>query len=94
MHTYWKGAEDMKHRIIDIPATSINIRELITERGYTMSDIRRMLNLLTVQAVYNWCSPKSKTLPDIQHMLQLADILRCTIEDMLVLKEVDLPDEE
>ena len=90
MHTYRKGAEDMKHRIIDIPATSIHIRELIIARGYTMSDVRRLLNLLTVQAVYNWCSPKNKTLPDLQHMMQLADILECAIEELLVTKEVDL----
>ncbi len=84
----------MKIRAIDIEATSLRIRELITTKGFTTSDIQKMLSLQSVQSVYAWCSPKCSTLPDLQHMVQLADAFECIIEDIVETQEVDLPDEE
>ncbi len=84
----------MRLKIIDIAATSLRIRELIRTKGYTASDIQKLLGLRSVQSIYNWCSPKNKALPDIQHMLQLADILNLTIEELLITRDIDWMEEQ
>ncbi len=58
--------------------------------SYTMST----LQLDSVQAVYKWISPKNKTMPSLDSLVQLANFLDCGIEDILVMKEIDVGDKE
>ncbi len=83
----------MRLKVIDIAETSRRIRECVTERGLKASDIQKLLHLQSIQAIYSWYSPKSKSLPSLEHLLQLADILNCTMEDLLVTRDVELSEE-
>lgn len=81
-------------RFVDIIETSRHIKKLCTEKGYGASEIQKHLRLQSVQSVYSWWSVKSKNIPGLDHLLQLSDLLGCTMEDMLVLKEVEIQEEE
>jgi len=81
-------------RYVDIVETSRHLKELCTEKGFSASEIQKRLHLQSVQSVYSWWSPKSKNLPGLDHLVQLSDLLGCTMEDMLVLKEVEIQEEE
>ena len=80
----------MIRRVIDMDATGRKIGKMILEKGYTMRDIQHLLGLVAVQSVYAWVSPKRRSLPDVQHLLQLSDILDCKIEDLLVTVDVEV----
>ena len=81
-------------RYVDIIETSRRIKELCVEKGFSAADIQKNMHLQSVQSVYSWWSVKSKNIPGLDHMLQLSDLLGCTMEDMLVLKEVEIQEEE
>lgn len=80
-------------RYVDIIYTSHRIKELCVAKGYSASDIQKHLHLQSVQSVYSWWSPKSKNLPGLDHLVQLSDLLGCTLEDLLVLKAVEMPED-
>ena len=81
-------------RYVDIVETSRRIKELCTEKGFSANEIRKYFRLQSVQSVYSWWSVKSKNIPGLDHLLQLSDLLGCTMEDLLVLKEVEIQEEE
>ena len=88
-----KGADNMILRYVDIIETSRRIKELCTEKGFSANDIQKRLHLQSVQSVYSWWSPKSKNIPGLDHLIQLSDLLGCTMEDLLVTREIELPEE-
>ena len=83
----------MRLKVIDIAETSLRIRERVAAKNLKATDIQKLLHLQSIQGIYSWYSPKSKSLPSLEHLLQLADILNCTMEDLLVTREVELPEE-
>lgn len=84
----------MSIRVIDTEATCRNIKSILEERGITPKEVQRALQLDSVQAVYKWISPKNKTMPSLDSLVQLANFLDCGIEDILVMKEIDVGDKE
>ncbi len=83
----------MRLKVIDIAETSRRIRDRVAERGLKASDIQKILHLQSIQGIYAWYRPKSKSLPSLEHLLQLADILNCKMEDLLVTREIEMPEE-
>ena len=83
----------MSIRVIDTEATCRNIKSILEERGITPKEVQRALQLDSVQAVYKWISPRNKTMPSLDSLVQFANFLNCGIEDILVLKEVDVDKE-
>ena len=81
-------------RFVDIVETSRRIKELCVDKELSAADIQKNMQLQSVQSVYSWWSVKSKNIPGLDHLLQLSDLLGCTMEDMLVLKEVEIQEEE
>ena len=84
----------MSIRVIDTEATCRNIKSILEERGITPKEVQRALQLDSVQAVYKWISPRNKTMPSLDSLVQLANFLDCGIEDILVMKEIDVGDKE
>ena len=84
----------MSIRVIDTEATCRNMKSILEERGITPKEVQRALQLDSVQAVYKWISPKNKTMPSLDSLVQLANFLDCGIEDILVMKEIDVGDKE
>ena len=83
----------MSIRVIDTEATCRNIKSILEERGITPKEVQRALQLDSVQAVYKWISPRNKTMPSLDSLVQLANFLNCRIEDILVMKEVNVDKE-
>lgn len=84
----------MSIRVIDNEATCSNIKRILEERSITPKEVQKALQFDSVQAVYKWISPKSKTMPSLDSLVQLANFLDCGIEDILVMKEIDVDDKE
>lgn len=83
----------MSIRVIDTEATCRNIKGILEERGITPKEVQHALQLDSVQAVYKWISPRNKTMPSLDSLVQLANYLNCGIEDILVMKEVNVDKE-
>lgn len=80
----------MTRKVIDTVRTSNHLNQLFMERGLTPKEIQKQLRLQSIQAVYKWMNPRYKTIPSLDHLIQLAYILGCSLEDLLVIKEVDI----
>ena len=83
----------MSIRVIDTEATCRNIKYILEEHGITPKEVQRALQLDSVQAIYKWISPKNKTIPSLDSLVQLANFLNCGIEDILVMKEINVDKE-
>ena len=81
-------------RVVDIVETSRRLKTLCVAKGHSAGDIQKRLKLQSVQSVYAWWSSQSKNLPGIDHLVQLSDLLGCSLEELLVLKEVEMQEEE
>lgn len=68
--------------------TGKRIRQLLTERGYTVRDIQAAMGFENPQAVYKWLS--GRCLPSLDNILILSKILHTNIEDILVI-DGDVP---
>ena len=53
------------------------IKKLIDEKGYTKAEIARKLRI-SPTSVYKWLEAES--LPDVQHLLDLSEMLGVTID--------------
>ena len=80
----------MSIKVVDNEATCLRLKEMFDERGLTPKEVQRALQLDSVQAVYKWLSPKNKTMPSLDSLVQLANLMDCQLEDILVLWEIIL----
>ena len=79
-----KGENKMRKRIIYIEGTCRNLKEMLEERKITPKEVQEYLGLESVQAVYKWLSPNNRTIPSTEDLAQLAALMNCDIEDILV----------
>ena len=75
--------------VIDVSATSKNIKSLREGRGITVSEIQKMFGMENPQSLYNWENSEKKTLPCIDNLVLLAKIYNVTLDELIVIKEVD-----
>lgn len=80
-------------KVIDSEATCGNIKAILEDRQIKPKEVQRALQLDSVQAAYKWLSPRNKTMPSIDNLVQIANFLGCKIEDVLVMKDVNVDDE-
>ena len=69
-------------RAIDAVATGLRIRELCKMKQLTVSEIQKALGLTDDRSVYYWY--QGRYLPSLDNLYLLAQILGCTIDDILV----------
>lgn len=67
---------------IDTKATGIRIRQLMDERRLTVKDIRRYLNLASVQSIYHWLNGQS--MPTIDNLYALSALFETSMDSMIV----------
>lgn len=67
--------------IIDQVETGANIRRLRIERGITVSQIQKYLELETPRSIFKWQS--GATLPSIDNLLGLSVLLKVSINEIL-----------
>ena len=73
--------------VIDVEATSQNLKRLRKERSIKVSEIQKSLNMTYPQAIYNWENPDLKDLPSIDHLVSLAQLYKVSIDDMIVIRK-------
>lgn len=52
--------------------------------------LRKYLQLESVQSIYKWYSDRTTCLPSLDHMVMLASILGCRVDDLLATKEMEV----
>ena len=76
--------------VIDVPATSKNLKSLRERRSITVSEIQNMFGMENPQSIYNWENPGRKILPCIDNLVLLAEIYKVTLDELIVIKEDDI----
>lgn len=71
--------------IIDLKGTGENIRSIMQELKFSATDIQERLGLASVQSVYHWITGRS--LPTVDHLVELAAILGVTVDEILAVKK-------
>ena len=71
--------------VIDMDATGQNIRRLLQERNIIPQELCELMHISSVQSVYHWMQGKS--LPTVDHLVDLARVLDVTMEEILVMKD-------
>lgn len=77
---------------IDRKATGGRLKKLLQERDMKAADLQRLLGLENHQPVYKWLNGKS--LPSLEHLCRIAEILETSVEDILVYRKESARKEE
>lgn len=72
-------------RVVDLVKTGKNIERLLRERGLTARDVQQRLGFAERRPVYFWI--QGKNLPSIDNLFMLAEILRVSIDEILITKD-------
>lgn len=67
---------------IDMKATGIRIRQLMDARRLTVKDIRRYLNLASVQSIYHWLNGQS--MPTIDNLYALSALFGLPMDSIII----------
>ena len=84
-----------KCRNLDIVKSGQKIKKAIQDKGYTVRQIQEILGFECPQPIYRWY--KGITLPSIDNLYILSQLLGIHMEDLLVereVKQVEIPKEE
>lgn len=74
--------KEYKYPIIDMEKTGEWLRYLCKRKNITVTEIQEKLRIASNQAVYAWFN--GKTLPSLNNMLALSDLIGVEINDMVV----------
>ena len=73
--------------VIDVPATSINLKRLRESRGISVANLQQLLEMTNPQSIYTWEDSGSKYLPRLDNLVILSKIYKVSIDELIVLKE-------
>lgn len=85
IETYYPSAEALNLRI-DMKATGKNLAAIFAERGLSLSSTSNLI-AVSPQAVHNWTIGKS--LPKLENLIYLAEILKFNVQDVIVVEHND-----
>lgn len=66
---------------VNLTKTGNRISELMQQQGITAYQLSQKLSV-SVQAIYKWTHGRS--LPDIDHMIDLCEILGVTLDELII----------
>lgn len=89
---YTYSNQPIKRTIIDIPATSKLLKSLRIQNGYSVKQLQEIFGFETPVAVYAWENEKCKNIPCIENFDVLSKLYKCHVEDLYVLKQVEISD--
>ncbi len=72
--------------VIDVKATSENLKRLREDRGIKVRVIQKMFGMEYPQAIYSWENPDDKTLPRLDNLVTLAKIYGVSMDEIIVIK--------
>ena len=67
-------------------ATGANIKAIIKSKGFKIVDIQTRCGFTTPQAIFKWL--RGDSMPTIDNMVILADMLGVTIDQMIVTNKI------
>ena len=79
------GVRIKKIRKISKKQTGMQIRQMIIDRGITVTQIQNWLEIDSCQAVYKWLH--GVNLPSVSHLNGLSQILDVKIDEILAVEE-------
>ena len=85
----YKSSTSFSVPVIDVEATSQNLKRLREERNIKVSEIQKSLNMTYPQAIYTWENPDEKILPTLDHLVALSTIYEVSIDEMIVIRYSD-----
>ena len=68
---------------INLTATGANIKALMKNKGFRIADVQNRLGFNTPQAIFKWM--RGDTMPSIDNLVILANMLGVTIDEILIL---------
>jgi len=77
-----------KYTSMDMLMTGELIKRLVSERGYSVSEIQEKLGLSCPQPIYRWY--KGQNLPSLDNLFILSGMLGLHMEDFLIQKDEQL----
>lgn len=89
---YSYSIQTVKRTVVDIPATSRLLKDLRNKNGFSVKQLQEIFGFETPVAIYAWENEKSKNIPCIENFDILSKLYKCHVEDLYVLKQVDLSD--
>lgn len=72
--------------VIDVPATSKNLKSLREAHNITVAQIQKLLHMENPQSIYNWENSENKYLPRLDNLVFLAKLYEVSIDELLVIK--------
>lgn len=82
----FKNFDDFEIPVIDVAATSKNLKKLRVERKLKVSDLQNLFGFENPQAIYSWENETCKILPRIDNLVTLAKLYNVQIDELVVLK--------
>lgn len=73
-------------KTIDIKASGENIKSLVKQHNLRLADLQVALGFNTPQAIYKWY--RGESMPTIDNLIILTELFNCSIDDIIVIKEV------
>ena len=73
--------------VINVPATSKNLKELRESRRISVAELQQLLEMQNPQSIYTWEDSGSKYLPRLDNLIILSKIYKVSIDDLIVLRE-------
>ena len=73
---------------MDMILTGQLIKRLVSEAGYSVSEVQNRLGLSCPQPIYRWY--KGKNLPSVDNLFMLSSMLGLHMEDFLIQKDEEL----
>ena len=83
----FQSNDDFSFPVIDVPATSKNLKMLRVSRGISVASIQQLLEMQNPQSIYTWEDSQSKYLPRLDNLVVLSRIYKVSIDDLIVLRE-------
>ena len=85
MATY-KISPNFSIPVIDVPATSKNLKNLRESHNFTVAQVQKLLGMENPQSIYSWENAESKYLPRLDNLVFLAKLYEVSIDELLVIK--------
>jgi transcriptional regulator with XRE-family HTH domain len=84
--------QNAKRTVIDIQATSKLLKDLRNKNGFSVKQLQDIFGFETPVAIYAWENEKCKNIPCIENFDILSKLYNCHVEELYILKQVDLSD--
>lgn len=73
-------------KVLDTVATGKHLRQMLRDRKISPHRLKEHLNMNHVQSLYFWFN--GEHMPNLDNLVSIAEFFDCTIDDILVIKEI------